>query len=390
MSDEEADGGRVAAGDDGSADQDRRPTRWPPGFADGTANRRALLALTALRGIAPRQLLEVADREGSASACLAAVKAGRAGSAADREHARELDPGAIETAVAACGARFAPYGSEAYPPQLENLKDPPAGLFVRGVPLPRRDRTVAVVGARNCSELGRELARTIGRDLAAAGMCTVSGAARGIDAAAHEGSLEAGGDTVAVLGCGIDVAYPRGSRSLIARIAEAGTLVSEYPPGVPPEPFRFPARNRIVAALGTAVVVVEGAEGSGSMISAEHALDLGRDVFAVPGAITNPLAFVPHALIREGATLIRGVDDLMRDLKLDGAGPGPPPRRLDLTLAEQATLDLVTEPVLPEKVGKGLGLSVPEVLPLLVSLEMKGLVRNVGGRFEPRLRAKEG
>lgn len=383
------DPGHASSGDDGSADQDRRPTRWHPGFADGRANRRALLVLTALRGITPRQLLEVADREGSASACLAAVKAGRAGSTADREIARELDPAAIEAAVAACGARFAPHGSEAYPPQLENLKDPPAGLFIRGRPLPRRDSIVAVVGARNCSDLGRDLALTIGRDLAATGMCTVSGAARGIDAAAHEGSLEAGGGTVAVLGCGIDVGYPRGSRALIARIAEVGTLVSEYPPGVPPEPFRFPARNRIVAALGTALVVVEGAQGSGSMISAEHALDLGRDVFAVPGAITNPLAYVPHALIREGATLIRGVDDLMRDLKLDG-GPGLPHRRLDLTLAEQATLDLVTEPVLPEKVGRGLGLSVPDVLPLLVSLEMKGLVRNVGGRFEPRLDARLG
>ncbi|MGH2659284.1 MAG: hypothetical protein ACRDHS_06355 [Actinomycetota bacterium] len=140
------DPGHASSGDDGSADQDRRPTRWHPGFADGRANRRALLVLTALRGITPRQLLEVADREGSASACLAAVKAGRAGSTADREIARELDPAAIEAAVAACGARFAPHGSEAYPPQLENLKDPPAGLFVRGLPLPRRDRTVAVVG----------------------------------------------------------------------------------------------------------------------------------------------------------------------------------------------------------------------------------------------------
>jgi DNA processing protein len=355
---------------------------------DGEANRKALLVLMALRGISPIKLLEVADREGTASATLGAVRRGSAGSDADREFARELDPDALDGALAACEASLVPFGSAEYPPQLENLEDPPAAIFVRGRQLPERERAVAIVGARNCSELGRELAMMIGRDLAASGMCVVSGAARGIDAAGHEGALEAGGHTIAVLGCGIDQAYPRWSARLIARIAETGTLVSEYPPGVPPEPYRFPARNRIVAAMCTALVVVEGADGSGSLISAEHALDLGRDVFAVPGAITNPLAHVPHVLIREGATLIRGVDDLMRDLKLDVARTTQPTLRLNLTLAEQAALDLVIGPVLPEKVASGLGVSVPEVLPLLLGLELKGLIRSVGGRFEPRLKAR--
>jgi len=341
----------------------------------------------ALRGISPLKLLQVADREGTAVATLEAVRGGRAGSDADREFVRGVDPDAIDRALVACGATLVPFGCAEYPPQLENLEDPPAALFVKGRPLPRRERVVAIVGARNCSELGRELATAIGRDLALSSMCVVSGAARGIDAAGHEGALDAGGHTIAVLGCGIDQAYPRWSGRLIQRIAETGTVVSEYPPGVPPEPYRFPARNRIVAAMCTGLVVVEGAEGSGSLISAEHALDLGRDVFAVPGAITNPLAHAPHVLIREGATLIRGVDDLMRDLKLGGEGSGGPPVRLDLTLAEQAALDLVIGPVLPEKVARGLGVSVPEVLPLLLGLELKGLIRSVGGRFEPRLKA---
>jgi len=342
----------------------------------------------ALRGISPLKLLEVADREGTAVATLEAIREGRAGSDADREFARDLDPDAIHRALVAFGASLVPFGSVAYPPQLENLEDPPAAIFVKGRPLPPRDRAVAIVGARNCSELGRELATAIGRDLASSGMCVVSGAARGIDAAGHEGALDVGGHTIAVLGCGIDQAYPRWSAGLIERIAETGTLVSEYPPGVPPEPYRFPARNRIVAAMCTGLVVVEGGEGSGSLISAEHALDLGREVFAVPGAITNPLAHVSHVLIREGATLIRGVDDLMRDLKLGPGGSGELPLRLDLTLAEQAALDLVIGPVLPEKVARGLGVSVPEVLPLLFGLELKGLIRSVGGRFEPRLRAR--
>jgi DNA processing protein len=344
-----------------------------------------LLVLMSLRGLAPRALLELAEREGTAEACLAAVRRGDAGSAADRAFARTLDPVRIQAGVERCGAAFVPAGSEGFPSQLENLRDPPAGLFVRGRPLPGRYGTVAVVGARSCSDLGRELSRRIGRDLAAAGVCVVSGAARGVDAAAHEGALEAGGHTVAVLGCGIDRAYPPGSRGLISRIAESGTVVSEFPPGVPAEPFRFPARNRILATLGDALVVVEGAERSGSLSSARHALEHGRDVFAVPGAITNPLSHVPHTLIREGATLIRGVEDLLADLRLDaGNGRSAP---VNLTLAEQAALELVTGSVLPDRVARGLGTSVAEVLPLLLTLEMKGLVRSVGGRFEPTLRA---
>jgi len=362
-----------------------RPTRWPEGFARGPTNRRALLVLAALRGITPRKLLELAHREGSATASLAAVRTGRAGSEGDREFARDVDPVVLEDALIASGAAFAPFGSRHYPLQLENLADPPAALFVLGRPLPVREGAVAVVGARNCSSLGRDLAHVIGHDLALSGTCVVSGAARGIDSAAHEGALRGGGHTVAVLGCGIDQVYPKDSRSLIAQIAKAGTLVSEYPPGVPPEPFRFPARNRIIAALATAVVVVEGANGSGSMISAEHALDLGRTVFAVPGAVTNPLSHVPHALIREGATLIRGVDDLLHDLDMAGIAPRAPSRRLDLTIAERAALEIITEPVLPERVAQALGVSIPEVLPLLIGLEMKGLIRSVGGRFEPRI-----
>ncbi|HYU92045.1 MAG TPA: DNA-processing protein DprA [Actinomycetota bacterium] len=345
-----------------------------------------MLVLMALRGISPIKLLEVADRERAAEATLEAVRRGRAGSHTDREFARGLDPDDIDRALVACGASLVPFGSAGYPPQLENLEDPPAALFVKGRPLPPRERAVAIVGARNCSDLGRELATAIGHDLATSGVCVVSGAARGIDAAGHQGALDAGGHTVAVLGCGIDQAYPRWSERMIERIAKTGTLVSEYPPGIPPEPYHFPARNRIVAAMCTGLVVVEGAEGSGSLISAEHALDLGRDVFAVPGAITNPLAHVPNVLIREGATLIRGVDDLMRDLKLVDGRSGAL-MRLDLTLAEQAALELVGGPVLPEKVARGLGVSVPEVLPLLLGLELKGLIRSVGGRFEPRLKA---
>jgi DNA processing protein len=362
------------------------PSKWPEGFSEGSRNREAMFVLMSLRGIEPRKLLELATREGTASACLAAVRDGRAGSPADRLHAGSIEPEAVEAAVRACGSRFVVAGSPEYPPQLNDLHDPPAALFVRGRPLPGRFGTVAVVGARRCSDLGGELSRTIGRGLATSGLCVVSGAARGIDAAAHEGALAAGGHTVAILGCGIDRPYPSASRALIARIVAEGTLASEYPPGVPAEPFRFPARNRLVAALSTALVVVEGAERSGSLISARHALGIGRDVFAVPGSVTNPLSYVPHTLIRDGAALIRGVDDLMDDLGLlRGADREALP--IDLTVPERAALDVITTPVLPERIARDIGIGVPDAISLLMRLEMKGLVVCVGGRYERRLRA---
>jgi DNA processing protein len=155
---------------------------------------------------------------------------------------------------------------------------------------------------------------------------------------------------------------------------------------VPAEPFRFPARNRLVAALSTALVVVEGAERSGSLISARHALGIGRDVFAVPGSVTNPLSYVPHTLIRDGAALIRGVDDLMDDLGLlRGADREALP--IDLTVPERAALDVITTPVLPERIARDIGIGVPDAISLLMRLEMKGLVVCVGGRYERRLRA---
>jgi DNA processing protein len=208
----------------------------------------------------------------------------------------------------------------------------------------------------------------------------VSGAARGIDSSAHRGALTGDGRTIAILGSGIDVLYPRGSSPLLARILEQGTLVSEYAPGVPAEAFRFPARNRLVAALGRALVVVEGAERSGSMISVDHALELGREVFAVPGAVTSELAQVPLALIREGATLIRGAEDLLHDLGIAARlAEGPPP---DLTDEDARVWRALGMTGLPDAIARSAGLSLPDVMTALLRLEIRGLARLVGGRYE--------
>lgn len=363
------------------------PEAWPEGFAAGPENRLSLLVLASLPSLTPRRLLGLAAREGSASACLAAVRAGRAASKADQTTARAADPDAIEARLSTCRARMASPGSEEYPVALEDLADPPAALFVRGLPLTGGVARVAVVGARNCSPLGAEVARDLGRGLGAAGVCVVSGAARGIDAESHLGALSGGGITVAVLGCGIDVVYPPRHRELLERIAASGSVVSEYPPGVPAEPFRFPARNRIIAALAQAVVVVEGAEGSGSLITADHALEIGRSVFAVPGPVTSPLSAVPLALIRDGATMIRGAEDLLAEL---GFSPAPGGTAAvsgsgSLSPLEEALLAGMSGACLPEQLARSVPCTLQEAVTALLRLEMKGLVRSVGGRYERRL-----
>jgi len=219
------------------------------------------------------------------------------------------------------GIRVLWRGGAGWPPSLEALTDPPEVLFLRGGVPRLAEPALAVVGTRECSTAGAEWTDRVCRRLADAGWGTVSGLARGIDAAAHRGSLAAGGDTVAVLGCGADVAYPPEHRDLLDRIAAEGTVVSEFPPGSEPRPHHFPRRNRILAALAHAVLVVECRTRSGALITARHALELGRDVYAVPGWPTSPTSDGTLALLRDGARLVRGADDLLEDL---GGIPGVP------------------------------------------------------------------
>jgi DNA processing protein len=201
----------------------------------------------------------------------------------------------------------------AFPPLLAAIHDPPARIYLRGAggtdALSRP--SVAVVGARSCSSYGRSVARMLGRELASAGLTIVSGMARGIDGEAHRGALEAGGTTIAVLGCGIDRDYPSAHAELAGRIAERGLLVSEYEPGIEPAPWRFPARNRIIAGLCTSTVVVEARERSGALITADFALEEGRDVLAVPGEITSALSGGTNALLRLGATPVTSAADVL-------------------------------------------------------------------------------
>ena len=359
----------------------QRGLGFPRGYGEGPAERDAALLLRCLLGTLPRALYALLWHEGSASGALAVVERGEAGSDGDRAFLLGAEVGAIRCALAACDARFALPGDPDYWPAFIRLDDPPAGVFVQGAPLDPGDVRVAVIGSRRPSALGREVATDLARGLAHGGAIVVSGAALGIDAAAHRGALEAAGRTVAVLGSGIDIAYPATNRDLLDQIRSTGTILSEYPPGVPAEPYRFPARNRLIAALSRGVVVVEGAARSGTRITAECATDLGLDVFAVPGPVTSPLSETPLALIRDGARMIRGADDLLADLDIEPSSPAgvvpvglPPP--------EQRVFDALAVCMLPDAVARRAGMPMAEAVGALIRLELRGLVRGTGGRYE--------
>jgi DNA processing protein len=211
------------------------------------------------------------------------------------------------------GMRRIARGDADYPLQLAATIGAPAELFVLGDASLLARPQIAIVGSRTPTAAGRRIAATLAADLAAAGYVITSGLARGIDAAAHEAALGAGGTTIAVCGTGLDTCYPRQNRALFERIASRGLLVSEFPPGTQPRPFHFPRRNRIISALARGVVVVEAAAGSGSLITADHAASQGRDVFAVPGSPLNPLAAGCNDLIRNGAALVRGAADVLAE-----------------------------------------------------------------------------
>jgi DNA processing protein len=236
---------------------------------------------------------------------------------------RTFDEPAFLRDLAELGYRWLARSDPAFPARLRSIHDPPPGLFIRGAAsVALLDRpSVALVGARACSHYGASVAASLARELADAGVVVVSGLARGVDGAAHRGALKAG-TTVAVLGCGIDRDYPRTHAPLAAAIACEGLIVSEYAPGVEPAPWRFPARNRIVAGLTLATVVVEARERSGALITADLALDEGREVLAVPGEITSQLSRGTNHLLRLGAVPVTSAADVLRVLGVD-----PPPAR---------------------------------------------------------------
>jgi DNA processing protein len=260
-----------------------------------------------------------------------------------------------------------------YPPLLAAIHDPPPALWLRGSAEPDllSRPSVALVGARACSSYGRSVARSLGREIAAAGVVVISGMARGIDGEAHRGALDAGGTTVAVLGCGIDRNYPAAHAELAERIAQRGLIVSEYEPGVEPAPWRFPARNRIISGLARAVVVVEARERSGALITVDFALEQGREVLAVPGEITSALSAGSNALLRLGAAPALRSDDVLEAIgivveKAVLAEPDGDGGRVLAALGDA--------PATADELARITGLAAADVASLLVALELDGRV----------------
>ena len=290
-------------------------------------------------------------------------------------HVRSFDARAYEQRLVAAGFRFLARSAPAFPSLLHAIHDPPPGLFLRGgadTELLSRP-AVAIVGARACSGYGASVARMLGRELARAGLLVVSGLARGVDAEAHRGALEAGAATVAVLGCGIDRDYPAAHAQLARRIAETGLVVAEYAPGVEPAPRRFPARNRIVAGLCAAAVVVEARERSGALITADLALEEGREVFAVPGEIGSALSAGTNGLLKLGAAPLTAPADVLASFGLEEAGR---------TVDDDGLLDLL--PATADELVRRTGMTAADVARALVELELAGAAAAHDGVYRVR------
>jgi DNA processing protein len=300
--------------------------------------------------------------------------------AAFRAYARAFDEGAYLARLRENDVGWLPRSDPAFPPLLGAIHDPPLGLFVRGnaAPAALRRPTVGVVGARACSPYGAQVARLLGRELAAAGLVVVSGLARGIDGEAHRGALDAGGMTVAVLGCGVDRDYPAAHAALGARIRSSGLAVSEYAPGVEPAPWRFPARNRIIAGLSAVTVVVEARERSGALITADLALEEGREVFAVPGEITSALSAGTNELLRLGAAPLLGSADV---LELFGLAARQP-EAVDLTSTADVVLARLRDgPTSADELVRSTGLDAGALASALTELELAGRAVAAGGVY---------
>lgn len=287
-------------------------------------------------------------------------------------------------------------GDVRFPAALAAIHDPPHTIWVKGAIDALLAPSVAIVGSRAASPYALEVARQLGADLARRGITVISGLARGVDSAAHQGALEGGGRTVAVFGCGVDVIYPPEHKALAQRMLDRGALVSEFPLGTPPRKEHFPQRNRIISGLSLAVVIVEAAEGSGSLITADFALEQGRAVLAVPGNVLGGRNYGAHALLRDGAKLVECADDILEELPpfLTQSGLGIGDLGLGMSSAKESKKANIAsqDPVLRsmddgdaydlDEIAERSGVDRMKLLPRLLELELAGAVRRVdGGRF---------
>jgi DNA processing protein len=356
------------------------------------------LTLAHAPGVGPRTLSRLLEHFGdparvlaAGGEALAAAGASAAAIAGIRAPRKDLVDAALEWAQRE-DAHIVVRPDPRYPPLLAQIADAPPLLYVRGDPQALSDPQIAVVGSRNPTPAGREITRELARSLAACGLTVISGLAGGVDGEAHAGALESG-RTIAVMGTGPDRIYPAAHRDLARRIAESGALVTELPPGSEPRAENFPRRNRIISGLAIGTLVTEAALRSGSLITARYAAEQGREVFAIPGSIHNPMARGCHSLIRDGAKLVESAQDVLEELTpqlgaLLAASPpvrdgGPDEQTQALDTGYRTLLEAMgQDPVAPDELIRRTGLPAKDVASMLLLLELQGHVScQPGGRY---------
>ena len=302
------------------------------------------------------------------------------------------DPEAEWSRVKEMNFRLICLGDADYPANLAGIPDAPAVIFATGAFEPRDLVSVAVVGSRFASPAGLLFTERLCCDLAACGVTVVSGFAVGIDSAAHRGALKARGRTLGVLGCGLDVNYPSLNADLRREIVRSGALLSEFPLGTPPSPGHFPARNRIISGLSLGVVVVEANERSGSLITARFALEQGREVFAVPGLAQSSRSAGPHRLLKQGAKLVEGVEDILEEIRPLIRAEMVPVRGLEENASNKPEVEVTPEesivlrlleqiPKHIDEIARAADMSVQKANAILLALELRGLVRQLPGKY---------
>ncbi len=348
-----------------------------------------------VRGIGPARLRALLDYFGSIERAWSAPADALAEIGLDRRstanlvQARgELDLAAELDKVHQSGVQVLTWEDQRYPERLRMINDPPPVLYLKGELRPADDWAVALVGTRKATTYGKEAARVLASDLARAGVTIVSGLAKGIDTQAHRAAIDVGGRTLAVLGSGVDIIYPFENLKLAQEVVAHGALISEYALGVAPEANNFPPRNRIISGLSRGVIVVEAGEQSGALITAGFAADQGRDVFAVPGSIFQRGSVGANRLIRDGAAPVLSANDVLEALNFTSVAEHVEAQMLLPTDATEALLfeHVGEEPTHVDEIGRATGLPIAAVSSTLAVMELKGLVRPVGGMNYVRAR----
>ena len=336
----------------------------------------------------PEEIFRASLTELEACQLPAAVAQAVFSKAAFRDAQKEL------AQVRKAGCQLMHWGERAYPQRLLEIYDPPPLLYVRGNEQVLNRHAISIVGTRRPTPYGNQIAQRLARDLAEHGLNVVSGLARGIDSSAHRGACAASrGGTVGVLGSGIDVIYPKENRKLFEEVEKRGAIITEFPMGTYPAPENFPVRNRMVAGMALGVIVVQGAQYSGSLITSRLAMEFGREVYGVPGNVTEPASFAPNQLIKQGAKLVNGWEDVVEELPTEVRAELFPVEATtqeeraslfeqNLSPIEKRLFDLIRieEAIHVDELVETTGLSSSETLAALCEMEMRGIIRQMPGK----------